>query len=263
MWIPTISERACSTYVSTVNQPPWGEAMTGRPLASHVVRGLVAAFSLACLLATAVATNVHAISPLTFTVNKTTDASDRAVGDAKCDTSTKAGNQCTLRAAIQEANHSAELDTIKFNITTTPRVIAPASPLPPITQAVTIDGYSQAGSSTNTKAVGNDAVLKITLDGINAGASADGLVVGGFKSTVRGLVIQRFKGSGIVLTGSSDKVYGNFVGTTANGADARSNGTGITITGGGGAVGSGATKDRNLISGNTGDGVHVNAGANN
>ncbi len=40
----------------------------------------------------------------TFTVNKTGDAGDSNIGDTVCDSSDKSGNQCTLRAAIQEAN---------------------------------------------------------------------------------------------------------------------------------------------------------------
>src|SRR5688572_1294895 len=42
---------------------------------------------------------------LTLTVNTLTDAADAAVGNGQCDTDeATAGNQCTLRAAIQEAN---------------------------------------------------------------------------------------------------------------------------------------------------------------
>ena len=52
-------------------------------------------------------------------------------------------------------------------------------------------------------AVGNNAVLKIVLDGINAGADADGLVIGPTTRSVRGLVIQRFDGSGVEITGTA------------------------------------------------------------
>lgn len=45
----------------------------------------------------------------TFTVNSTADAVDAALGDGVCAT---AGGQCTLRAAIQEANALAGADTI-------------------------------------------------------------------------------------------------------------------------------------------------------
>jgi len=209
------------------------------------------------LLAAAIALPTGSAAASPFVVNKTGDASDRNIGNGICDTSKTSGKQCTLRAAIQEANFTAAFDTITFNITTTPRIIKPTSPLPPITEAVTINGYSQPGSTTNSTSFGDNAVLKITLDGVNAGANANGLELGGFKSTVQGLVIQRFGGSGVVLTDYGDKVYGCFIGTTADGTGARPNGTGITITGQGGNVGSFKPADRNIISGNTSNGIHV------
>jgi CSLREA domain-containing protein len=62
----------------------------------------------ACLL------GAHATAwsaPLTFTVNSTTDAVDTAPGNGVCAT---AAGACTLRAAIQEANAHAGLDTISI-----------------------------------------------------------------------------------------------------------------------------------------------------
>ncbi len=49
------------------------------------------------------------VSAATFSVNSTTDAVDANLGDGLCLTST---NECTLRAAVQEANASAGADTI-------------------------------------------------------------------------------------------------------------------------------------------------------
>ncbi len=58
------------------------------------------------------------------------------------------------------------------------RTISPASPLPSVTDAVTIDGYSQLGSSPNTVTKGTDANLLVELGGSNAeGESVDGLVI--------------------------------------------------------------------------------------
>src|SRR5215211_4301486 len=49
----------------------------------------------------------------TFTVNRTTDAVDANVGDGRCDVdSSAAGNQCTLRAAVQQANASAGVNDV-------------------------------------------------------------------------------------------------------------------------------------------------------
>ena len=50
-----------------------------------------------------------------------------------------------------------------------------------------IDGYSQPGANPNTLPVGNNAVLKIELNGTLAGVSADGLRLQGGAVTVRGL----------------------------------------------------------------------------
>ena len=64
------------------------------------------------------------------------DAADNNIGDGKCDTSSASGKQCTLRAAIQEANANVDADTINFNITSASKVITPSTPLPPITEKV-------------------------------------------------------------------------------------------------------------------------------
>jgi hypothetical protein len=111
----------------------------------------------------------------TFIVNRAGDAADRNIDDTVCDTSRDRGRQCTLRAAIQEANSELGPDTINFNIGATASVqtIFPGSgspslgALPPITEAVTIDGYSQRGAVPGTP--DDNAVLKIQLRGIDAG----------------------------------------------------------------------------------------------
>jgi CSLREA domain-containing protein len=195
----------------------------------------------------------------TFTVNRIGDASDLNLANSVCDTSTNAGNQCTLRAAIQEANDSAGPDTINFQIksTATTKIIAPSSPLPRITGTLTINGYSQGGASTNTQDVGNDAVLKIVLDGVNAGADVVGLDIQANNSVVRGLVIMRWGGAGINILGSGNSIRGNIIGTNAAGNAARPNFHGITVSGPQNTVGGTAPAARNLISGNAVHGVVI------
>ncbi|MBA3551870.1 MAG: hypothetical protein H0W27_03220 [Actinobacteria bacterium] len=124
-------------------------------LAVALVGALPAAFS------------VPAGAATTFTVNQTGDAADQDITDNRCDTSPAAGRQCTLRAAIEEANDTPGADAITFSISspTSVKTISPASPLPAITDPVTIDGYTQPGASPNTLATGNDAVLKIQPTG--------------------------------------------------------------------------------------------------
>jgi hypothetical protein len=138
----------------------------------------------------------------TFTVNKKGDAGDRKLNDSRCDSKRENGKQCTLRAAIEEANDTAGADTIDFDISGPTQTIKPESQLPTITDTLTIDGYTQQGASPNTLAEGNDAVLKVNLNGSDAGAGAHGLVIGSTSdSTIKGLVINRFEGRGILITG--------------------------------------------------------------
>ena len=195
----------------------------------------------------------------TFTVNRIGNQADLNLANAACDVSTNSGSQCTLRAAIQEANDTPGADTIRFNITSTSKVIAPTSPLPTITEAVVIDGYSQPGASANTLSTGNDAVLKIILDGVNAG-TASGLVLSSAVADVviKGLVIQRFAGNGITVGGHDNRIRGNFIGTNAGGSAKRGNSVGVAVTGDHNVIGGVAPADRNLISGNRGRGVFVN-----
>jgi hypothetical protein len=64
------------------------------------------------------------------------------------------------------------------------------SPLPTITEAVIIDGYTQPGANPNTLAVGDDAVLTIEINGSNMSPGAQLFIINGSSgSTIRGLAI--------------------------------------------------------------------------
>src|SRR6476660_3236591 len=89
-------------------------------------------------------------TPLVFTV---TNINDTGTG--------------SLRQAITDAN-SMGGGMITFNIPGTGiHTISPMTALPTITQTVTIDGYTQPGSSANTNppTMGINAVLLIELNG--------------------------------------------------------------------------------------------------
>jgi CSLREA domain-containing protein len=222
---------------------------------------LVAALLILTLLATKPA---HAA---TFTVNRTGDESEPLAnrGDGVCDVlPSRTGNQCSLRAAIQEANVTAGADLIRFNIVSAASVktISRTRALPAITKQVTINGYTQSGASANTLATDNDAVLKVQLNGTNAGTSADGLLIKASNSTIKGLVINRFFDNGVQIDGSGatgNKVQGNFLGTTANGNAALANGNdGVDIFNAPNTtVGGTQPAQRNVISGNDLDGVFI------
>jgi CSLREA domain-containing protein len=92
--------------------------------------GLYITIALAAVLLLTVYATRHRVHAATLTVNSTADTTDVAPGDGVC--ADGLGN-CTLRAAIQEANALAGLDTIEFNIGTGTPTIAPTSALPIIT----------------------------------------------------------------------------------------------------------------------------------
>ena len=88
-------------------------------------------------------------------------------------TNTNDNGAGSLRQAIIDANTNAGINTITFNITGAGvKTISPTTPLPDITEAVIIDGYTQPGASVNTLAVGSNAVLLIELSGSSIGRLA-------------------------------------------------------------------------------------------
>jgi hypothetical protein len=202
------------------------------------------------LLAPEVSTtlDVASATPVsTFTVTNTTDAGSGS-----------------LRQAIIDANGSPGTDLIDFNISGNgPHTIQPASSLPTITDPVVIDGYTQPGASPNTNGpgLGSNAVLKIELDGTNAGAgqSVNALHITGGGSTIRGLVINRSGGFSIRIDDNGGNlVQGNFIGTDVTGTVALSGGlNGVRVlNSGNNTIGGTTPVARNVISGN-GHGVVV------
>lgn len=208
----------------------------------------------------------------TFVVNSTADAPDLNAADGLCLT---AAGVCTLRAAIEQANADASADAINFlipssdpncNAVSNVCTITPNSALPAVTRPAALDGYTQTLAAENTLAVGDDAQIKIELNGANAGPGADGLHLAGGNSSVRGLAVYGFQGDGVELSAAgSNTVSGNFIGHTAQGnvAGFGNVGDGVKISGVGSNTVGGATPGaRNLIASNAGAGVQISgAGA--
>jgi len=178
-------------------------------------------------------------------------------------TSTADSGAGSLREAITSANGNPGADTINFNIVGSGvHTIAPATPLPNISDAVTINGYSQPGASANTNAPnqGSNAVILIEIDGQNLGFGQNGLLVVA-PSTIRGLAINRVFQSAIAVgvgsTGST--IAGNFLGTDPTGSSLPGpQSYGVEIEGVSSVVvGGPAPADRNVIAGNGGANVFV------
>jgi len=175
-----------------------------------------------------------------FTVNSTGDALDANPGDGICDDGT---GDCTLRAAINEANASPGYDKIAFDIVGVgPHTIQPVSALPTITDPVDIDG------TTEPDFMGTPV---IEIDGTNAGETAGLTVVAGH-ATIQALVVNRFAGTGIELNGTGNNVVkGCFVGLNTEGSETLGNGgDGICSNSKYNLIGGSNTLDRNVISGN-------------
>jgi RHS repeat-associated protein/CSLREA domain-containing protein len=176
-----------------------------------------------------------------ITVNSTADEADRDPTDGVCDTGS---GDCTLRAAIEQANAKPGKDTILFNLSgDAPFTIQPLTPLPAIHDPLVLDGTSQPGFA---------GTPIIVLDGSQAGEASDGLHVMTQASLVRGLVINQFSYSGIRLDGKGgNRIEGNYIGTDVTGSAPFGNLIGILIEGTpGNQVGGANTEARNLISGN-------------
>jgi hypothetical protein len=218
----------------------------------------------ASLLIASAASPAHAAG--TLVVNSTGDEDDANTIDGRCDVDlATSGNQCTLRAAITQADQNPGLDIIDFNIPGSGvHTIKPGSFLL-INDQVTIDGYSQPGASENTLEQGGNAVLKIELNGSGAGANQGLIVVDGSGSEIKGLAINSFRDNGIRITGAeSTKVEGNFIGTDPSGTTAKPNTNGgvRVSSGSGNTVGGDTPATRNVISGNFGAGVEIESDVN-
>ena len=139
--------------------------------------------------------------------------------------------------------------------------IVPASSLPALTEMVILDGYTQPGASPNTNGpgLGDDAVLRIELDGTSWQSGLTGLSVTTPDNTIQGLAIDHFN-LGIDLTGATatgNRVQGNYVGTGVSGMLALPNAFGIALDASNNTIGGTVASARNVISGNINPGIEL------
>jgi hypothetical protein len=135
--------------------------------------------------------------------------------------------------------------------------LQPTTTLPALTDAVILDGFSQPGASANTKAVGNDAVYRIEINGQRVTSGSEiGLTLSALASTLRGIVINGWH-HGVAMSTDSH-LEGAFVGADVSGTVAVGNvDVGVLVPNLPRAnIGGPAPAQRNLISGNqTGIGI--------
>ena len=103
----------------------------------------------------------------------------------------------SLRQAIRSSSAAAGADTINFNIPSLTGGPSPSrlvSALPTLTGPVTIAGDTQPGF--------RPGVPLVELNGARAGAGANGLALNASGCVVRGLIIDRFGGNGVLAMGA-------------------------------------------------------------
>src|ERR1043166_435854 len=176
----------------------------------------------------------------------------------------------SLHDAILEANAIPGADEIQFSIpgTGVQTIYVNRNGLPEITDPVTIDGYTQPGASPNTRAVGNDAVILIQIDGRDDfSGPVNGIVISGGNSIVRGLSITGIpsrvyvgfpedppppppEGDAIQLkTNGGNLIEGNFIGLAPSGASTgHYTYRGIEALSSDNRIGGTAPESRNVIS---------------
>lgn len=135
-------------------------------------------------------------------VNVLGDAPDAQPGDGECSTGAALATQCTLRAAIQEAQAGKAPPIIGFDLAgLTSTIISPLSALPPLEKPVVIDARNQP----------------VILDGSKAGAATHGLRVTGPGVQVLGLQIRKFGGAGLHLRTNRATFSGQLLTLSQNG----------------------------------------------
>ncbi len=162
----------------------------------------------------------HAAFETIFTVNSVADAPD-ASADGVCETTIV--GECTLRAALFEANNAVTDVRISFDIPgASPQRIRTYSTLPHIDNpyaTVSIDGTTQPGYVVNSDPLAVTTQFGIELVG-GGGSAFHGIVIKSAHNTVRGLNLHSFK-KAILLDGPGaayNEIVGVSIGLTPTGA---------------------------------------------
>ncbi|HZL37389.1 MAG TPA: Calx-beta domain-containing protein, partial [Tepidisphaeraceae bacterium] len=194
-------------------------------------------------------------------------------------TNTNDSGPGSLRQAILDSNANPGFflgNLINFDIGGGGvQTIKPLSPLPTITTAVAIDATTQPGF-TGTPIIEIDGEFEPPATSVIP--AANGLTIDAPYTTVRGLVINRFQGAGIQDGGYQggsvpsnyphiyfDAIVGNYIGTDVSGLVAKPNGEGLVLGGIGGGyftIGGTTAANRNVISGNSDNGILISKGSN-
>src|SRR5258706_4778288 len=138
------------------------------PVAARLKGGITAAPTLEPM-AKPTPPEIESASPdgtlASFVVNDTGDAADSNIGNGICDTNAAPGDQCTLRAAIQETNAVFSNDTITFSLPAR-STITPRTALPDINDNLTLTGPGSTQLTVTRSTAGGTPAFRIfTVNG--------------------------------------------------------------------------------------------------
>ena len=196
-------------------------------------------------------------SQTTYVVNSTADLPDININDSVC---IDAQGNCTLRAAIQNANKTGNKDTIEFNISgNAPFVISLTDVMQPIQEPLIIDGRTQLNYINSPIIEIDGSSLPIGKNGLqlignSVGSEIYALSIGGFKR----LEVNPFSfGFGVYATTGNHIFQSNYIGIKPDGTTINSNtGGGLYFNNtGGNVIGGTQPNQGNVISGNGVGGV--------
>jgi trimeric autotransporter adhesin len=195
---------------------------------------------------------VTVFSQTTYTVNSTADLPDININDSVC---VDAQGNCTLRAAIQNANKTSNKDIIEFDISgNAPFTITVTDVMQPIQQPIIIDGRTQLDYI-------NSPIIEIDGSNLPEGKNGIQLIGSSTGSEIYGLSIGGFKRLGVsplsfgygVLSNTGNHIFqSNYIGIKPDGTTVNSNtGGGLYFNNtGGNIIGGTQPNQGNVISGN-------------
>lgn len=212
-----------------------------------VYRFLMVLVSVMMVIALTGIPSSRASAAAVFTVNVVNEGSDASPGDGVCAT---ASGACTLRAAIEEANMLPGADTIHFNLPGggIHSMSITSGPLPAIIEALTLDGTSQP----------NCSVPCIVISGASIAAPfSSGFALASNNSRVKGFIITSWNFDGISIIGDGNIVQRNAIGFWPGNPALLPNAYGVEIKGSNNLIGGSGPAARNVISGNTYNGIAI------
>lgn len=239
--------------------------------------------SLVCAIALVLLVSWQAVQAATWTVNTSNDSHDVTPGDGICGDPSNPDSTCSFRAAIEESNSNAGKDNIYISASLSPirlrlgelLISDEETVIRGIGGSCVIDGAFQPYRSNILRIAANSVRISgLTFRRAHANAivvNSSGNLIGGVNSSDANIIVGAgIDGSdsyGILIEGpsaSQNEIAGNMIGMLPTGGVviANANGIGLSESTHDNLIGGESVGARNIISGNTGNGISLTKGAN-